>query len=339
MPKAIIIQEEILHQLINEYFAGSSLNELHKKYNYPRAKIRKLFLEQGVQLRSVAEYTKLSQIKTKKTVMEKYGCDNVFQADTVKQKIKATVQDKYGVDYISQAPAIRQKVEQTTLNNFGVKNILQSEEIKQKIRNNHGGKWTTTTYSTQKAAETKFIKYGDAKYNNKEQTKNTCLEKYGETTPLKNEAVKQKIRETMLERYGVEYYPQLDECTYKRKATCLQKYGVENYAQTSQFHQCARKLYAFNEQHFDSLPELAVYIYCIDHQIDICRNTTIKFKYEFDGSIHYYFPDFIINNKLVEVKGDHFFKEDDTMCNPFDSSQDELYEAKHQCMIINNVII
>lgn len=235
MPKAIIIPEEILCQLIDEYLAGSSLSELHEKYNYPRAKIKKLFLERGVQLRSVAEYTKLLQIKTRKTVKEKYGCDNVFQADVVKQKIQITIQDKYGVDYISQAPAVRQKVEQTMLDNFGVKNALQSEEIKRKIRDNHNGKWTTTSESIQKTAETKFIKYGDAKYNNMEQTKNTCLAKYGETTPLKNEDVKQKIRDTMLERYGVEYYSQLDECTDKIKATCLQRYGVENYSQPYNF--------------------------------------------------------------------------------------------------------
>lgn len=98
-------------------------------------------------------------------------------------------------------------------------------------------------------------------------------------------------------------------------------------------------MYNFNGQHFDSLPELAVYIYCIDHQISICRNTVIKFKYEFDGDTHYYFPDFIVNDKLVEVKGDHFFKSDGTMCNPFDHKQDNLYEAKHQCMLINNVTI
>lgn len=339
MPKAIIIPEEMLCQLIEEYLAGSSLSELHEKYNYPRAKIRKLFLEHNVQLRSVAEYTRLLQIKTRKTVKEKYGCDNVFQAEEVKQKIQITIQDKYGVDYISQAPAVRQKVEQTMLDNFGVKNALQSEEIKQKIRNDHNGQWTTTAESVKKTAETKFIKYGDARYNNKEQTKSTCLDKYGETTPLKNEVVKQKIRDTMLERYGVEYYSQLDECADKIKATCLQRYGVENYSQTLQFHEHARKLYNFNEQHFDSLPELAVYIYCIDHQISICRNTTIKFKYEFDGDTHYYFPDFIINDKLVEVKGDHFFKPDGTMCNPFDHTQDSLYESKHQCMLTNNVTV
>ena len=43
-----------------------------------------------------------------------------------------------------------------------------------------------------------------------------------------------------------------------------------------------------------------------------------------------------------EIKGDHFFKDknyNNKMICPFDHSQDALYEAKHQCMLKNNVII
>ena len=38
------------------------------------------------------------------------------------------------------------------------------------------------------------------------------------------------------------------------------------------------------------------------------------------------------------MKGNHFF-DGDKMINPYDRTQDELYEAKHQCMIKNNIII
>ena len=40
-------------------------------------------------------------------------------------------------------------------------------------------------------------------------------------------------------------------------------------------------------------------------------------------------PDFKLNDKFVEPKGAHFFKEDGTMQNPFDHTQDAHYEAKH----------
>ena len=50
-------------------------------------------------------------------------------------------------------------------------------------------------------------------------------------------------------------------------------------------------------------------------------------------------PDFIVEGTIIEIKGDHFFKEDGTMQNPFDHSLDGLYEAKHQCMLKNDVKI
>ena len=53
---------------------------------------------------------------------------------------------------------------------------------------------------------------------------------------------------------------------------------------------------------------------------------------------NYYQPDFLIDGQLYEVKGDQFF-EGDKMINPYDRNQDGLYEAKHQCMLNNGVII
>lgn len=50
-------------------------------------------------------------------------------------------------------------------------------------------------------------------------------------------------------------------------------------------------------------------------------------------------PDFKVNGIYVEIKGSQFFKFDGTMQNPFNHSYDGLYEAKHQCMLNNNVII
>ena len=52
----------------------------------------------------------------------------------------------------------------------------------------------------------------------------------------------------------------------------------------------------------DSSWELAYVIYCLDHGIKIERNTE-KRKYEWNGKIKNYIPDFIVDNKLVEIKG------------------------------------
>ena len=52
----------------------------------------------------------------------------------------------------------------------------------------------------------------------------------------------------------------------------------------------------------DSSWELAYVIYCIDHQIDIKRNTT-KLTYIWKEKIRTYIPDFVINGNLIEIKG------------------------------------
>lgn len=58
----------------------------------------------------------------------------------------------------------------------------------------------------------------------------------------------------------------------------------------------------YNGIHCDSSWELAYVIYCLDHKIDIKRNTK-KFKYIYENKIHYYIPDFIVENDYVEIKG------------------------------------
>lgn len=52
----------------------------------------------------------------------------------------------------------------------------------------------------------------------------------------------------------------------------------------------------------DSTWELAYVIYCLDHNINIKRNTK-SYQYTYNGKIHRYLPDFIVDNKLVEIKG------------------------------------
>jgi hypothetical protein len=52
----------------------------------------------------------------------------------------------------------------------------------------------------------------------------------------------------------------------------------------------------------DSSWELAYVIYCLDKKIPIERNTS-KLKYIFENVEKTYTPDFIVNGKLVEIKG------------------------------------
>lgn len=99
-----------------------------------------------------------------------------------------------------------------------------------------------------------------------------------------------------------------------------------------------KKKYTFKNIKFDSVPELAYYIWLSDNNISFEYQPNISFEYEYDGKTHIYYPDFKVNEEYIELKGSHFF-ENGKMINPYDRTQDGLYAAKHQCMIKNNIKI
>jgi hypothetical protein len=86
--------------------------------------------------------------KMKKNNLEKWGVENPFQLESVKEKSRKTNLENFGVEFISQSTDIKEKIkktiseldkdsvnrkrEVTNLEKWGVKNVSQSEEIKGK---------------------------------------------------------------------------------------------------------------------------------------------------------------------------------------------------------------
>lgn len=56
--------------------------------------------------------------KLKKNNLEKFGVENVFQLDGVKEKTKKTNLEKFGVEFISQSKEIQNKIKETNLEKF-----------------------------------------------------------------------------------------------------------------------------------------------------------------------------------------------------------------------------
>ena len=54
--------------------------------------------------------------------------------------------------------------------------------------------------------------------------------------------------------------------------------------------------------HCDSSWELAYLVYCLEHNIDIKRCTEVRY-YKVNEKICKYFPDFVVNNEIIEIKG------------------------------------
>lgn len=226
-------------------------------------------------------------------------------------KCAETIKRRYGVDSPWQIPHVEA--------------ARQTDETKQK-----------RVASRQKTYKEKYGVINNSQLPDYiEKVRQTNIEKYGSVEA--SYALRQeKLKQTSLERYGTEHPMQCEQIKDRLKETFFLKYGVENYAQTSEYHQKARKRYEYDNQRFDSIPELALYVYTKDHNEAIERNTTIKFKYIYEDKIHYFIPDFIYKGKIIEIKGDHFF-EDGKMINPFDRTQDGLYQAKYKCGLDNGV--
>ena len=64
-------------------------------------------------------------IKTKQTIKEKYGVENVRQLELVKEKTKKTNLERYGVEVHVFSPIIREKINTTLLRNDSISTSSQ----------------------------------------------------------------------------------------------------------------------------------------------------------------------------------------------------------------------
>ena len=243
--------------------------------------------------------------KTKQTCLEKYGVDHYSKSNDFKEKFKEICQERYGVNAPAQCPEIYQKVKNTCLEKYGIENYAKTEEFKEKF-------------------------------------KETCLEKYGTENPMQNKEIQQKSINTCLEKYNVSTYLKSPNFRAQSIKTCLEKYGVDHISRSHEIQKHSKQKYTYNGLHFDSSWELAYYIWLIDHKIDFEYQPNINFIYFANNKEHFYYPDFKIDNELIEIKGDHFFDKDGNFRCPFNILNEKIqneYKAKYQCMLDNNIKI
>lgn len=284
-----------------------------------------------------------------KTNLKKFGHQNVASNEQVKEKIRNTNRERHGVDYYVQSNEFKEKSKQTCLKNWGTEQVMSSQKfkniIKQYWKNNFGVEYNTQVPET----KNKII--------------STFKKKFGKIeNPQGNKKLNDKRKQKCKELYNAEHYcksndfrSRLQEIQTKQKETFQSHYGYDWYLQTPEFQHTRGYKYV-NEKYpqmaFASSWEFKVYDFLKEHKIDFeyqCK----PIQYEYDGKIHYYHPDFKVNNKLYEVKGDHFFRineftgKEEMFC-PYRRPEwtNEQYEyvcglfnAKYKCMISNNVII
>ena len=261
----------------------------------------------------------IHQQKMQDTMENNYGVRHALQSKTFLDKSKNTCRKNNGVDFPQQSQTIRDKTHKTNLDNLGVEYPLESEIIKEKV-------------------------------------KITNNNSYGVDWVFQSEKVKNKIKQSVQSIYGVDNVSKSDEIKLLKEQTTFSNYGVLYYSQTSEFHKCCHKRYTnskYPDMTFATSWEFKVYDFLTEHNILFEYQPDISIHYEYRGISHTYHPDFLVNGRIYEVKGDHFFRineetgKEEMYC-PWrkQNISDEEYmdicrkeEAKHQCMIAHNVII
>ena len=256
--------------------------------------------------------------KCVQATMSKFGVKSTLQLDSVKEKTKATLNRKYGVD-----------------------NPMKCKEIQEKAKNTNN-----ILYGGNSPACSQEVQY---KY------KNTMVARHGVEHPLQSDVIKQKAINTCNSKYGVDNPFQSDEIMAKARETCQQKWGVCWFQQSKEYYNNRKWRYT-NPKYpgltFGNTWEFKVYDFLVEHNIQFEYQPAIAIPYYCEGTRHYYHPDFLVGDRIVEVKGDNFFRINET------TGKEEMYltwqgdlsdeeyewrckvmEAKHQCMLANNVVI
>ena len=111
--------------------------------------------------------------KLKKNNNDKWGVDNVFQLESVKEKSKKTNLEKWGVEFISKSKEIQSKIKENNLKKFGTEHHLQNKEILNKMKLTNLEKWGVENISQSPKT--------------KEKKRQTYINNWGETNNKKSE--------------------------------------------------------------------------------------------------------------------------------------------------------
>lgn len=248
---------------------------------------------------------------------KRYCCVKCMASDQkVKEQRKKTNIELRGVEYPTQCKDVQEKAKNTNLKIRGVEFPVQCEEVRTKMRN-------------------------------------TNIERRGVPYPTQSLEVLKKCSETSYNHYGVSHPMKSNQVKKTLEERCFAKYGVTNFSKSPLFSSYCRKKIFHDNLYFDSNWEVIVYDYCKYHHFDFKYQPNTLFEYSYNGKFHTYHPDFMVNGLLYEVKGDQFFRINEStgkeeMYCPWRRKEwsDEKYndecgklEAKHQCMVKNKITI
>lgn len=133
--------------------------------------------------------------------------------EETKEKRKKTVIDKYGVDNVSKCIDIKKRTEITNIEKYGTKSTFQNIDVRNKWKSNILQKYGVDHYF--KSNEFKVM------------AKTYYLNSLGVEHPLLNEEIKERIKNTCIIKYGVSSYLKTDHAKNSVKKYNRSKYEDE----------------------------------------------------------------------------------------------------------------
>lgn len=146
--------------------------------------------------------------------MERYGVENVFQLDTIKNKSKKTNMEKYGVEYISQSTEIQKFIKMRNMERYGSEHHLQNKEILEKQIQTNINRYGVSNISKLDSVKIKKMK--------------TCLENTGSKYIFLDESFQKRMITNNIKKYGVDNLLKSIEIRDKIKETNIERYGEDN---------------------------------------------------------------------------------------------------------------
>ena len=186
MKKAILDEKEVI-----EYFKTHTLSNTCGYFKTKHKRILEILSKHGIKDHTPEERWKLRGEVSKKTNLDKYGCEWPTQNNDVLQKRKDNYFEKTGYEYPMQNPEVRKLSEDTCLKKYGFKNVMGSEEIKNIMFLNYKER---TGYD-----------YPSQNPDVLQKRKDNYFEKTGYNHPMNNPEVLKKMKNNYFEKTGYEY--------------------------------------------------------------------------------------------------------------------------------------
>ena len=239
---------------------------------------------------------KCKSIKIKETCLERYGCENVFQNEEIKEKIKETCLEKYGEAHPMKNSEILEKAKETCLEKYGKEFAFCQDYVYEKIRNNFKEKYGVCFPFQSKEIQEKIT--------------NIFLKKYGEKRPMLVKEIKEKSKQTMLEKYGEIYPLKIPEFFHKAMKSAFSK---KEYILP--ITQQKLEVMGYEPRAIDILlskKEKILERMIEENEILVGENVK-SFKYlDLENIEHIYYPDIEVKNSnlIIEVKSVYTFNLD-----------------------------